>query len=72
MKLYRNHYGSDGHCSGGFRWFATKQAALADAKQNADDLNWEFSKVAECLEFDGTRADLVRLLNQVASYPDNG
>ena len=72
MKLYRNHKGRDGEESDGYVWFATKKEAFQNAKEIPESYDWQFGTVAECIEFDGTKRDLVRMLNSYADHPDNG
>jgi len=72
VKLYRNHLYLDFECSIGFRWFASKKEAVQDAKNEPELYTGELAEIAEEISFEPTKKGILRLLEKVARYPDNG
>ena len=72
MKLYRNHPGSEAEGSDGYEWFETKREAVTHAAKKPEDYTWSSGEIAEEFVFQWNRTGVVRLLNYVASYNDNG
>ncbi len=66
MKLYRNHYSTEGGCSGGFGWFTAKRAAEKAAREVGDE---KPLLVAEPFKIERSRAGIVRFLNIYGSHP---
>ena len=71
MKLYRVSYKSktDGHT--GYTWHTSEQAAKSSAYQFRKGDSDKNSKV-ETVEFEPNRAGILKLLDKVATHPDNG
>ena len=72
MIVWRNHAIDEYGASAGYRFFATKAAAIRDCKDNAAFYADGRAEVARQLYCGNRRADLVKFLNDVASHPDNG
>lgn len=67
MKLYRVHYSRDDdpNESAGYSWHSSKEAAKKAGRNGA-------GVRVDAFEFECNKSGVIELLNQVASYPDNG
>lgn len=71
MKVYRNHYSTEGGSSGGFSFHGSEKDALAAVK------DWKTSdepphKIAEPMTLTPTKDGIIRFLNTHGAHPDNG
>ena len=72
MKLYRNHFCNDEDGSLGFDWYTAKAKAERAARCTPDLFTGHNAAIAECFEFELTKAGVLDLLLRAADHPDNG
>ena len=75
MKIYRNHYSTEGGNSAGFSFHPSKRDAIAAARRHLREFGEQaepLHETARRLEVPTRKAALVRWLNLYAEHPDNG
>lgn len=77
-KVYRLAKYTDGGTSAGFEFFSSKQEAERERRKHDAERTDEDKRLGlglgnvDVIEYEATRAGILRLLNQYASHADNG
>jgi hypothetical protein len=75
VRIYRNHYSTEGGTSDGYSFHSSKahaHQAVKDAKLTQEEDFEDPLEIAEPLDIELTKEGVLRFLNIFASHADNG
>lgn len=75
MRIYRNHYSTEGGNSAGFSFHPSKRDAVRAAREHLREMAEQaepLHETARLLEVSTSKPALIRWLNLYAEHPDNG